>query len=65
MLATKNHQGGLDDKHDESDKKSFERPGFKRCPVKFISKYLAHQNPESSNLFQKPRSPSKSFNPAF
>ena len=29
-----------------------------------ISKYLSHLNPESSNLFQKPRSACMSFNPA-
>ena len=49
---------------DESNGKIFERPGFKRCPVKLISKYLRHLNPESSNLFQRPRSPCKSSNPA-
>lgn len=64
VLATKNHQGGLDDQDDESNGKIFERPGSKRCPVKLISKYLRHLNPESSNLFQRPRSPCKSFNPA-
>ena len=64
VLATKNHQGGLDDQDDESNGKVFERPGSKRCPVKLISKYLRHLNPESSNLFQRPRSPCKSFNPA-
>ena len=64
VLATKNHQGGLDDPDDESNVKNFERPGSKRCPVKPISKYLSHLNPESSNLFQRPRSPCKSFNPA-
>jgi len=26
VLATKNHQGGLDDKEDESNGKMFERP---------------------------------------
>ena len=31
VLATKNHQGGLDDKEDESNGKIFERPGSKRC----------------------------------
>lgn len=61
VLATKNHQGGLGDQDDESNGK---RPGSKRCPVKLISKYLRHLNLESSNLFQRPRSPCKSFNPA-
>ena len=64
VLATKNHQGGLHDQDDESNGKVFERPGSKRCPVKLISKYLRHLNPDSSNLFQRPRSPCKSFNPA-
>ena len=40
VLATKNHQGDLDDKEDESNGKIFERPGSKRCPVKLIEKYL-------------------------
>jgi len=30
VLATKNHQGGLDDQDDESNGKIFERPGSKR-----------------------------------
>ena len=64
VLATKNHQGGLDDPDDESNRKIFQRSSSKRCPVKLISKYLSHLNPESSNLFQRPRSPCKSFNPA-
>ena len=34
VLATKNHQGGLDHQDDESNEKFFERPGSKRCPVK-------------------------------
>ena len=42
----------------------FKRSSSKRCPVKLISKYLSHLNPESSYLFQRPRSPCKSFNPA-
>ena len=64
VLATKNHQGGLDDPDDESNGKFFERPSSKRCPVKLISRYLSHLNPESSSLFQRPKSPCKSFNPA-
>ena len=64
VLVIKNHQGGLDDNEDESNGKIFERPGSKRCPVKLIEKYLSHLNPDSSSLFQKPRSPCKSFNPA-
>ena len=38
VLATKNHQGGLDDKEDESNGKMFERPCWKRCPVKLMEK---------------------------
>lgn len=64
VLATKNHQGGLDDKDDESNGKIFEISGSKRCPVKVITEYLSHLSPQSSNLFQKPRNPCKSFNPA-
>ena len=64
VLATKNHQGGLDDPDDESNGKIFERSGSKWFPVKLISKYLSHLNTESSNLFQRPASPCKSFNPA-
>ena len=64
VLPTKKHQGGLDDHNDEFNGKFSERPGSKRCPVKLISRYLTHLNPESSYLFQKPRSPCKSFNPA-
>ena len=55
LLATKNHQVGLDDQDDQS--KNIERPGSKGCPVKRISKYLRHLNPESSYLLQRPRSP--------
>lgn len=64
ILATKNHQGGLNDKEDMSNGKIFERPSSKRCPFQLINKYLSHLNPDSSNLFQKPRSLFKSFNPA-
>ena len=63
VLASKNHQGGLDDPDDKSNGKIFERPSSKQCPLKLIPKYLSHLNPESSNLFQRPRSPCKSFNP--
>ena len=63
VLATNNHQGGLDDQDDESNGKFFERPGSKSSPVKLISKYLRHLNPDSSNAFQRPRSPCKPFNP--
>ena len=60
----KNYQCGLDDKEDESNGKIFERPRSKRCPVKFIEKYLSQLNPDYSSLVQKLRSPCKSFNPA-
>ena len=45
VLATRNHQGGIDDPDDESNGKFFERPGSKQCPVKLISKFLSHLNP--------------------
>ena len=45
VLATKNHQGGLDDQDDECRGKMFERPGSKRCPVEHISSYFRHLNP--------------------
>ncbi|PFX24772.1 hypothetical protein AWC38_SpisGene10619 [Stylophora pistillata] len=64
VLATKNHQGGLNDKEDESNGEVLEIPGSKRCQVKLIGKYLSRLNPECSSLFQKPRSPCKSFKPA-
>ena len=38
--------------------------GDGHCCIKLIATFLGHLNPESSNLFQKPRSPCKSFNPA-
>ena len=59
VLATKNQQGGLEDKEDESNGKIFERTGSKRCPVKLIEKYLSRLNPECGCLFQKPGSPCK------
>ena len=40
------------------------RPGSKRFTVKLISKYLRYLNSKSSNIFQRPRNPCKSFNPA-
>ena len=39
VLATKNHQGGLNDKQDESDGKMFEVPGSPRCPVQNRGKF--------------------------
>lgn len=64
VLATKNHQGGLDDKEDLSNGKIFEAPKSMRCPVQTIQQYLSHLNQKSDNLFQKPRNPCKTFNPA-
>ena len=64
MFAAKNHQGGLEDKEDESRGKMLERPGSERCPVRLIEKYLSHLNPECSGLFQNPRSACNFFDPA-
>jgi hypothetical protein len=63
MLATKNHQGGLDDSADESDGKMFETPDSPRCPVKTLGNYLKHLNPNVECLFQRPRPQSAKFNP--
>ena len=63
MLATKNHQGGLDDSADESDGKMFETPDSLRCPVKTLENYLKHLHPKLESLFQRPRLESAKFNP--
>ena len=63
VLATKNHQGGLNDKEDESDGKMFEVPGSPRCPVQTVENYISHLNPEMEFLFQRPRVVSSKFNP--
>ena len=63
MLATKNHQGGLDDSADESDGKMFETPDSLRCPVKTLENYLKHLHPKLESLFQRPRPESAKFNP--
>lgn len=55
LPSTKNHQGGLSDAEDESDAKIFSVPESLRCPVKTIQNYLAHLNPASDVLFQRPR----------
>ena len=55
VLATKNHQGGLNDEEDESDGKMFEVPGSPRCPVQTVENYISHLNPEMEFLFQRPR----------
>ena len=47
VLATKNHQGGLDDQDNKSNGDIFERPDSKCCPLNLISKYLGHLNLES------------------
>ena len=65
LPATKNHQGGLGDAENESDTKIFSVPCSERCPVKTIKNYLAHLNPASDALFQRPRDrESAKFNPA-
>ena len=51
MLATKNHQGGLDDSVDESDEKMFETPDSPRCPVRTLENYLMHLHPSIESLF--------------
>lgn len=63
VLATKNHQGGLNDEEDESDGKMFEVPGSPRCPVQTVENYISHLNPEMEFLFQRPRVVSSKFNP--
>ena len=51
---TKNHQGGLGDKADESDPKMF-ITGMSNCPVKYFKKVLNVLNPNPTALFQKPK----------
>ncbi|CAH3036064.1 unnamed protein product, partial [Porites lobata] len=51
---TKNHQGGLGDKADESDPKMFST-GMSNCPVKYFKKFLSVLNPNQTALFQKPK----------
>ena len=51
---TKNHQGGLGDKADESDPKMFSS-GMSNCPVKYFEKFLHVLNPNQTALFQKPK----------
>ena len=51
---TKNHQGGLGDKADESDPKMFSS-GMPNCPVKYFKKFLSVLNPNQTALFQKPK----------
>ena len=63
VLATKNHQGGLNDEENESDGKMFEVPGSPRCPVQTVENYISHLNPEMEFLFQRPRVVSSKFNP--
>lgn len=48
----------------ESDTKIFAVPGSERCPVNTLKNYLAHLNPTSDVLFQRPKdSHSARFNP--
>ena len=54
MKKTKNHQGGLGDKADESDPKMFST-GMSNCPVKSFKKFLSVLNPNQTALFQKPK----------
>ena len=63
-MTSKNHQGGLADSEDHSDKKIFVRPGSSRCPVETIQSYLSHLNLECSSLFQKARNQCKKLDPA-
>ena len=63
VLATKNHQGGLNDEEDESDGKMFEVPGSPRCPVQTVENYISHLNPKMDFLFQRRRVVSNKFNP--
>ena len=51
---TKNHQGGLGDKADESDPKMFST-GMSNCPVKYFKKFLSVLNPNQTAVFQRPK----------
>ena len=63
-LATKNHQGGLNDPDDKSDGKMFEFPDSSRCPVKTLENYIQHLSPNNPCLFQRPKDPnSAKFDP--
>ncbi|CAB3976650.1 Hypothetical predicted protein [Paramuricea clavata] len=53
VLATKNHQGGVDDPEDESGGKIFSIPGSSSFPVVTIKIYLKHLNPACDSLFQR------------
>ncbi|CAB4028194.1 uncharacterized protein LOC110056874 [Paramuricea clavata] len=55
VLATKYHQGGVDDPEDESDGKIFSIPGSSSCSVEAIKKDLKHLNPACDSLFQRPK----------
>jgi len=57
---TKNHQGGLGDKADESDPKMFST-GMSNCPVKYFKMFLSVLNPNQTALFQQPK---KNFLPS-
>lgn len=55
LLATKNHQGGLNDPEDESEGKIFPVPKSNICPVETIKNYLKHLNLSCDSLFQRPK----------
>ena len=63
MLSSKNHTGGLEGTEDQSNGKIFSTSSSPRCPVKTITSYLSHLNPDNFALFQQPRSPSTKFDP--
>ena len=51
---TKNYQGGLGDKADQSDPKMFSA-NTPNCPVMYFKKLLSVLNPKQNALFQKPK----------
>ena len=51
---TKNYQGGLGAKADESDPKMFST-GMSNCPVKYFKMFLTVLNPNQTALSQKPK----------
>ena len=64
LPSTKNHQGCLKDKKEESHAKIFECPGSPRCPVETVKNYLFQLNSEANFFFHKPRAiAAAKFNP--
>ena len=61
LMRSKNHQGGLHDSNDESDRKMFAVPNSLRCLIKTVQSYLNPLNPELEILFQRPREASSKF----